>query len=397
MIIEPKVRGFICTTAHPSGCEKNVADQIAYVKGKAAFEGAKRVLVIGSSTGYGLSSRIAAAYGCSAKTIGVAFEKPASDARTATAGWYNTAAFQKFALSDGLYAKSIMGDAFSDEIKQQTIELIKKDLGCVDLVIYSLAAPRRTAPDGITYSSVIKPVGADFSNKSIDMRTRMLTQAEITAAAPEEIEGTIKVMGGEDWLMWMKALSDAGLLSNDVKTIAYSYIGPEVTHAVYKDGTIGLAKKDVEKAAEKITAMLAPINGRAVVSVNKAVVTQASSAIPVVPLYISILFKIMKTKGIHEDCIEQMQRMMSEKIYKSGIVADDCGRLRLDDLEMREDVQREVSKIWELIDDSNLNELADLEGYWGDFFRLFGFGVDGIDYNADVNPIVEIPNLYIKQ
>jgi enoyl-[acyl-carrier protein] reductase/trans-2-enoyl-CoA reductase (NAD+) len=393
MIVEPKVRGFICTTAHPVGCEQNVAEQINYVKSKPSFDGTKRALIIGSSTGYGLASRIAAAFGCGADTIGVAFEKPATETRTATAGWYNTAAFQKFASREGFYAKSIMGDAFSREIKQKTIDLIKKDLGCVDLVIYSLAAPRRTAENGETYSSVIKPVGADYSNKSIDMRNRTLTQADVSAATQQEIDGTIKVMGGEDWLLWLEALNEAGVLDRNAVTLAYSYIGPELTHAIYTDGTIGQAKKDLEESARKITSMLAPLGGKAFVSVNKAVVTQASSAIPVVPLYISLLFKIMKKKGNHEGCIEQMRRMLNEKLYMSGPVTDDCGRLRLDDLEMEPDIQHEIEKIWAIVDEANLNDFADLEGYWSDFLRLFGFGISGVDYTADVNINTEIQGL----
>lgn len=393
MTVKPKIRGFICTTAHPAGCAENVAQQAAYIKSKPKFKGPRNALIIGSSTGYGLATRIAAAFGCGASTIGVAFEKPASGARTATAGWYNTAAFQKLAIKDGLYAKSIMGDAFSGEIKQKTIALIKKDLGKVDLVVYSLAAPRRTAPDGTTYSSVIKPVGADYSGKTINMRTHSLEESTVSPATQEEIDGTIKVMGGEDWQLWIKALLDADVLDNGAFTVAYSYIGPDITHAIYTDGTIGLAKKDLERASKEITGELKKIGGRAFISVNKAVVTQASSAIPAVPLYTSILFKIMKQKGIHEDCIEQMHRMLSEKLYADRPVTDENGRLRLDDLELRDDVQKEVLEIWNKIDDSNFTQLADFEGYWNDFCRLFGFGVAGVDYDADVDINKEIPGL----
>jgi enoyl-[acyl-carrier protein] reductase / trans-2-enoyl-CoA reductase (NAD+) len=393
MIVEPKIRGFICTTAHPAGCAQNVAEQAAYIKSKPPFDGARRALVIGSSTGYGLATRIAAAFGCGAGTIGVAFEKPASGSRTATAGWYNTAAFQALASREGLYAKSIMGDAFSQEIKQKTIGLIKKDLGCVDLVIYSLAAPRRTTPSGETYSSVIKPVGADYTSKTIDMRSHGLATASIEAATQDEIDGTLKVMGGEDWQLWIKALLEAGALDKGATTLAYSYIGPQVTHAVYTDGTIGLAKKDLEKSARGITKMLAPLGGRAFISVNKAVVTQASSAIPAVPLYTSILFKVMKEKGIHEDCIEQMRRLLAEKLYVSEPATDNHGRIRLDDLELRDDIQNEVSRIWDKVNDTNLKDLTDLDGYWNDFNRLFGFGVDGVDYSADVSVDTEIAGL----
>lgn len=393
MTVKPKIRGFICTTAHPAGCAENVAQQAAYIKSKPKFKGTRHALVIGSSTGYGLATRIAAAFGCGADTIGIAFEKPALDSRTATAGWYNTAAFEEIAQRDGLYAKTIMGDAFSDEIKKKAIDLIKKDFGKIDLVVYSLAAPRRTAPDGTVYSSVIKPVGDEYSGKTINMRTHNLEESSIGPATKDEIDGTIKVMGGEDWQLWIKALLDAGVLDKGTTTLAYSYIGPDITHAIYTDGTIGLAKKDLEKTSNKITEMLGQIGGRAFVSVNKAVVTQASSAIPAVPLYTSILFKIMKQKGIHEDCIAQMYRMLSEKLYVPSPVTDESGRLRLDDLELRDDVQKEVLKIWDKIDNSNFSELADFEGYWNDFCRLFGFGIKGVDYDADVDINKDIPGL----
>lgn len=393
MIVEPKIRGFICTTAHPKGCAKIVENEINYVKKLGKFNGCKKALIIGSSTGYGLATRISAAYGCGAATIGVAFEKAAMGTRTASAGWYNTAAFEKAAEKDGLYAKSIMGDAFSDEIKEKTIELIKKDLGKVDLVIYSLAAPRRTAPDGTTYSSVIKPVGCDYSSKTIDMRSHELATASVNAATDEEVANTVKVMGGEDWKLWIDALLKAGVLDENAVTLAYSYIGPVVTHAIYTDGSIGHAKKDLEKSAAEITEKLADIGGKAYISVNKAVVTQASSAIPAVPLYTSILFKVMKEKGIHEGCIEQMRRMLAEKLYAEKPVTDDCNRLRLDDWELRDDVQKEVSDIWDKVDETNFKALTDLDGYWNDFNLLFGFGADGVDYSEDVDVDVKIDGL----
>lgn len=392
MIVKPKIRGFICTTAHPLGCEQNVKSQIDYVRKMPKIDGAKRVLIIGSSTGYGLATRIAAAFGSGAKTLGVAFEKPAGN-RTATAGWYNTAAFEKFAAQEGLYAKDIIGDAYSKEIKDQVISLIKKDLGTVDLVVYSLAAPRRKMADGTTYSSVIKPVGEDFSNKTIDMRTRDVTSVTVEAATQQEVNDTIKVMGGEDWTCWMKALSDAGVLANGVRAIAYSYIGPEITHPVYRDGTIGQAKKDLEEAAHTITEKISPLGGKAFISVNKAVVTQASSAIPVVPLYITILFKVMKAKGLHEGCIEQMYRLLAKKLYDGEIDTDDCGRIRMDDLEFRDDVQAKVMKAWHAIDSSNLREFADIDGYWSEFYHLFGFEIDDVDYDKDIPIDVQIPNL----
>lgn len=392
MIIEPKIRGFICTTAHPAGCAENVREQIEYVKKNKRIEGAKKVLVIGASTGYGLATRIAAAYGAGADTIGVAFERPASGSRTATAGWYNSAAFDACAAADGLYARSIMGDAFSDEIKQKTAELIKSDLGSVDLVIYSLAAPRRTY-DGKTWSSSLKPVGSDFTSRTIDLRTMQVTDVTVPAATKDEIDGTVKVMGGEDWEMWIKALSEAGVLARGFKTVAYSYIGPSLTHAIYHDGTVGLAKADVERAARAISASYPSLGGQAFVSVNKAVVTQASSAIPVVPLYISILFKIMKENGTHEGCIEQMYRMLADKLYVCAPVTDDEGRIRVDDLELRDDIQRRVSEVWDKIDNDNLRSYADLDGYQSDFLRLFGFGVKTVDYSADVDQNVAIPGL----
>lgn len=393
MIVEPKIRGFICTTSHPAGCAKNVAEQIAYVKSKPSFVGTKKALIIGSSTGYGLATRIAAAFGCGASTIGVAFERPAQGKRTGTAGWYNTAEFQKQALNDGIYAKSIMGDAYSSETKEKVIDLIKKDLGQVDLVVYSLAAPRRTTDDGVTYSSVIKPIGEEYSGKTIDMRTHELSTATVEPATQEEIDGTIKVMGGEDWKLWIDALQKAGVLADNSVTLAYSYIGPEVTHAIYTDGTIGMAKKDLEKTVKEITDMLLQSGGKAYVSVNKAVVTQASSAIPAVPLYTSILFKIMKSKGIHEDCIEQMYRMLSEKLYVSKTKVDEVGRIRVDDLELSDDVQNEVIKVWNTVSDSNLNKVADIDGYWEDFYRLFGFGLKGVDYEADIDIDIAIDGL----
>lgn len=393
MIVEPKIRGFICTTAHPAGCARSVEEQVEYVKSRARFNGPKRVLVIGSSTGYGLATRIAAAFGGGADTVGVAFERPASKARTATAGWYNTAAFQELARRDGLFAKSIMGDAFSPEIKRKTVELIKSDLGQVDLVVYSLAAPRRTVGE-TTYSSVLKPVETAFSSKSIDMSTRRLAEVTIPPATEEEIEGTVRVMGGEDWKLWIDALREADALAPGITTLAYSYIGPELTHAIYKDGTIGMAKKDVERTAKAITEELAPLGGRAFVSVNKAVVTQASAAIPVVPLYISILFKIMKENGLHEGCIEQMRRLLAEKLCgEDAPMLDEEGRLRLDDLELRADVQAAVARVWDAVRDDTLPRVADLDGYWSDFYRLFGFGLSGVDYAADVETEVEIPGL----
>lgn len=394
MIIKPKSRGFICITAHPEGCAQNVQEQIDYVRKHGPIEGPKKVLVIGASTGYGLASRIMAAFGTGAATIGVFFEKSASENRTATAGWYNTAAFERKAKEAGLYSKSINGDAFSDEIKKQTIETIKKDLGQVDLVIYSLASPRRTHPvTGESFSSVIKPIGKDYTNKTVDFHTGMITDVTIQPATEDEIRQTVAVMGGEDWEMWIEALQSAGVLANVATTVAYSYIGPELTHAVYREGTIGRAKDHLEASAKIISRRLEELGGRAFVSVNKALVTQSSSAIPVVPLYISLLYKVMKEKGIHEGCIEQIARLFAERLYSDSLITDASGRIRIDDLEMRDDVQQKVSSLWEKVNTENIDALTDIEGYREEFFKLFGFGFESIDYDKDTDANINILNL----
>jgi enoyl-[acyl-carrier protein] reductase/trans-2-enoyl-CoA reductase (NAD+) len=394
MIVTPKFRGFICTTSHPAGCEYNVRQQVEYVKNQKKIDGAKKVLVIGASTGYGLSSRIAAAFGCGAATIGLFFERPASGNRTASAGWYNSAAFEKIAKEEGLYAKSINGDAFSNEIKQQTIELIKKDLGKVDLVIYSLASPRRTHPiKGEVFNSVIKPIGPAYTSKTVDFHTGQVAQTTIEPANEDEIRQTIAVMGGEDWEMWMKALKEADALESDAMTLAYSYVGPDMTHAVYREGTIGRAKDDLEATAGKITEILKDIGGKAYVSINKAVVTQASAAIPVISLYVSILFKIMKQKNNHEGCIEQMYRLFSDRLYSGNLKLDSKGRICMDDWEMEEDVQSEVTKLWNEANTENVNDISDLEGYRSEFFKLFGFEFDAVDYSEDVNLDVKIESI----
>lgn len=388
MVVKPKVRGFICTTAHPAGCREMVRGQIEYVKERSAGESAekkppfKKVLVIGASMGYGLSSRITAAYLGGAATIGVIFDKQGEGSRTGTAGWYNTAAFEEFARKDGLYAKTINGDAFSRGIKEEVISLIKKDLGKVDAVIYSLAAPRRTCEDGTVYNSSIKTIGEEYSNKTIDFKNKKITPATVSPASEEEIASTVKVMGGEDWKDWIKALYEADAIENDAVTVAYSYIGPELTFPLYHKGTIGRAKEHLAKTADEISSLFGGIKGY--VSINKAVVTQASAAIPVVPLYISILFKVMKEKGLHEGCIEQICRMFSEKFKDGSAVIDDLGFIRLDDLEMRSDVQKETSALWKKITDENIDECSDVDGYSRDFFNLFGFEVKNVDYEADV-------------
>lgn len=395
MIIEPRMRGFICLTAHPAGCEQNVRNQVEYIKSQGSMEGAKKVLVIGASTGFGLASRITSAFGLHAATIGVYFEKPPAEQKTASPGWYNTAAFEKLAQQEGLYAKSINGDAFSNEIKEKTIALIKKDLGQVDLVIYSLASPVRTHPvTGVTHRSVLKPIGERFTSQTVDFHTGKVTGISIEPATEEDIANTIAVMGGEDWAMWMDALKKENVLAPKAVTVAYSYIGPALTEAVYRKGTIGGAKDNLEATAFTITESLKGIGGKAWVSVNKALVTQASSAIPVIPLYISLLFKVMKQEGIHEGCIEQIGRLYKDRLYVNGSVpVDEKGRIRIDDWELRPDVQAKVDALWKEATTGNLPVLGDLEGYRTDFYQLFGFKVPGVDYTKDVNEMVEVPGL----
>jgi enoyl-[acyl-carrier protein] reductase/trans-2-enoyl-CoA reductase (NAD+) len=395
MIIEPRIRGFICLTAHPKGCEQSVVNQIEYVKSKGVIAGPKNVLVIGASTGFGLASRITSAFGSHAATVGVFFEKAPQAGKTASPGWYNSAAFEAKAHEAGLYAKSINGDAFSNEIKEKTIHLIKTDLGKIDLIIYSLASPVRVHPGtGVTHRSVLKPIGNSFTNKTVDFHTGVVSTVTIEPCSDEDITNTVAVMGGEDWEMWLDALSKADVLAEGVKTVAYSYIGPEVTEAVYRKGTIGKAKEHLEATAFKITDKLSALKGEAFVSVNKALVTQASSAIPVIPLYISLLYKIMKEKGIHEGCIEQIQRLFNDRIYVNGAIpVDEAGRIRVDDWEMRDDVQNDVAQLWLNADTESLPLTGDLAGYKSDFLNLFGFGYEGIDYAADVNEMVEIAGL----
>ncbi|RAK25053.1 enoyl-[acyl-carrier protein] reductase/trans-2-enoyl-CoA reductase (NAD+) [Flavobacterium aquaticum] len=395
MIIEPRMRGFICLTAHPKGCEQNVKNQIEYVKSKGKINGPKRVLVIGASTGFGLASRITSAFGSDAATIGVFFEKEPSEGKTASPGWYNSAAFEMEAQKAGLYAKSINGDAFSNEVKQQAIDMIKADLGQIDLIIYSLASPVRQHPvTGVLHRSTLKPIGSTFTNKTVDFHTGNVTSVSIEPANEEDIANTVVVMGGEDWSMWMDALKGAGVLAEGATTIAYSYIGPEVTEAVYRKGTIGRAKDHLEATAFEITEKLRDINGKGYVSVNKALVTQASSAIPVIPLYISLLYKIMKAEGIHEGCIEQIQRLYADRLYTGNAVpTDDKGRIRIDDWEMRADVQEKIAKLWGESTTETLVELGDLAGYKQDFLNLFGFGFEGVDYQADTNEMVMVPSI----
>jgi enoyl-[acyl-carrier protein] reductase/trans-2-enoyl-CoA reductase (NAD+) len=395
MIIKPKVRGFVCVTAHPAGCAAHVNEWIGHVKSKGSIRnGPKKVLVIGASTGYGLASRVTAAFGCGAATLGVFYERPSEEGRTATPGWYNTIGFTQAARAAGLYASNINGDAFSNEIKAQALDAIRKDMGQVDLVVYSLASPRRVHPKtGAIHKSVLKPVGAPYTNKTVDTDKGIVSTVTIEPASEQEIADTITVMGGEDWEMWMGALADAKLLAPGAQSVAYSYIGPEVTWAIYKNGTIGLAKNDLERAAKNIDSQLKLSGGgRAFISVNKALVTQASSAIPVVPLYISILYKIMKAQGTHEGCIEQMQRLFANQLCApSGPKFDEAGRVRVDDLEMKPDVQASVAQIWPGVTTENLGATTDIAGYRTEFLKLFGFGLSGINYEADVEPHILMP------
>lgn len=393
MIIAPKTRGFICTTAHPEGCAANVQSQIDYVKSQPPLANPpKNVLVIGSSTGYGLASRIVPAFGGGASTIGVFFEKPGTDRKTGSAGWYNSVAFEKAAHEAGLYAKSFNGDAFSNEIKDQVIAAIKEDLGQIDCIVYSLASPRRTDPtDGETYKSVLKPIGDSYSQKNLNTDTGEVNRVTIEPAEGDDVANTVKVMGGEDWELWLAALKDAGVLADGFQTVAYSYIGPELTFPIYTNGTIGKAKEHLEESAARMNSEFG--EGTAYVSVNKALVTQASSAIPVVPLYISLLYKVMKEMGNHEGCIEQIDRLFSDHLAGEGTPAlDEKGRIRIDDREMGEDVQAAVADAWEKVTTENLSELSDFSGYKSEFLRLFGFGLKDVDYEKDTNPERPLPS-----
>ena len=394
MIIKPRVRGFMCITSHPIGCEANVKSQVDFVKSQSAIEFPKRVLVIGSSTGYGLAARITAAFGGGASTLGIFFEKPGTERKSGTAGWYNSAAFHKFAKQDGLYAKSLNGDAFSDDVKERTIATIKEDLGQIDLVIYSLAAPRRQHPKtGEVFNSTLKPVGKDITMQGVNTDKEEIQEFSLEAANAQEIADTVAVMGGEDWAMWMDALGTAGVLAEGAKTTAFTYIGEKMTWDLYWDGTIGMAKKDLDTRVLSIREKLAVTGGDARVSVLKAVVTQASSAIPVMPLYLAILFKEMKLKGTHEGCIEQLYRLFTECLYNDSPRTDEEGRLRVDELEMQPEVQDRVAAVWAQITTENLAELTDFAGYKHEFLRLFGFQMEGVDYDAEVNPEVAIDNL----
>ncbi|CAG20807.1 conserved hypothetical protein [Photobacterium profundum SS9] len=394
MIIKPKIRGFICTTAHPVGCEENVKEQIAYTKAQGPIANApKRVLVVGSSSGYGLSSRIAAAFGGDAATIGVFFEKPSTEKKPGTAGWYNSAAFDKLAKEEGLYSKSLNGDAFSHEAKQKTIDLIKADLGQIDMVVYSLASPVRKMPEtGEVVRSSLKPMGETYTATAVDTNKDVLIEASIEPATEQEIADTVTVMGGQDWELWINALSEAGVLADGCKTVAYSYIGTEITWPIYWHGALGKAKMDLDRAASELNNKLSATGGSANVAVLKSVVTQASSAIPVMPLYIAMVFKKMREEGVHEGCMQQIYRMFTQRLYKADGTApevDEENRLRLDDWELREDIQKHCRDLWSSVTNENLFEVADYQEYKDEFIKLFGFGIDSIDYDIDVNTLIE--------
>jgi enoyl-[acyl-carrier protein] reductase / trans-2-enoyl-CoA reductase (NAD+) len=395
MLIQPKIRGFICTASHPEGCSESVLRQINYVKQQPQFNGPRKVLIVGASTGYGLASRIALAFGAGAQTIGVSFEKAAQGKRTASAGWYNTAAFERFSQEDNLQAKSFNGDAFSNQMKQDVVEYIRDNIGKIDCLIYSLASPRRQHPDsGDLFSSVLKPLGKSYTNKTIDPLTGVMKEVTLEPANEQEVQDTVTVMGGDDWSRWIDVLRSSDLLDEGFTTLAYSYIGPEITYPIYTNGTIGAAKKDLQVTADRLHQELSSVNGMAFISVNKALVTQSSSAIPVVPLYMSLLFKVMKANDTNEHCIEQMSRLFSQFVYSNEPgVTDSERRFRLDDWEMDVAVQKEVEALWAQVTPETIADLADLEAYQKDFYHLFGFGFDNIDYEVETDPAVSIPSL----
>ena len=390
MIIKPRIRGFICTTAHPVGCAALIDEQVRYTQGQGPLAGGPRnVLVLGGSGGYGLASRIVAGFGAGARTLCLSFEKEPAEDRTATAGWYNNLAFDRIAAERGLYARSLNADAFADATKAQVADIVRADMGKIDLLVYSLASPVRMDPDsGVLHRSVIKPVGRNVVSKTVSVDKGVVSEVDLAPATDDEIAATVKVMGGEDWERWIAHLQREGLLADGFKTVSYTYIGTELTWPIYWEATLGKAKEDLDRAAGSIRQALAGLGGDARVAVLKAVVTQASSAIPVVPLYASILFKVMKEMALHEDCIRQIDRLFRTCLYGSTVPAlDDVGRVRVDDWELREDVQAEVKRRWAQVDTANVMELSDLAGFRRDFLRIFGFEADGVDYDLDVSPL----------
>jgi len=395
MVIQPKIRGFICTNAHPVGCAEHVKEQIEYVKkaGPVA-NGPKNVLVIGASTGYGLASRITAAFGSGAKTLGIFFEKEPTDSKTASAGWYNTAAFEQAAQAEGLWNKHINGDAFTDELKAQAIDIIRTEMGKIDLVVYSLAAPRRKDPvSGEIFSSVLKPIGQSYTARTLNTSKREIEEVSVEPANDDEIYQTVKVMGGEDWERWLTQLDAAGVLADNCQTVAYTYIGKELTWPIYGKATIGKAKEDLDRAAAAITAQLAGKKGKAYVASLKALVTQASSAIPIMPLYISLLYRVMKEEGTHEGCIEQINGLFRQGLYSDTPLMDEAGRLRMDGKELSAHIQQAVKDLWGQVTTDSIDTLTDYKGYHNEFLRLFGFGYSHVDYDADVSPMVPLQNI----
>ncbi len=388
MITEPRIRDNVCLNAHPKGCFSQVHDQVRYVTDRERIVGPKRVLIIGASNGYGLAARIVSTFGSGAATIGVSYEHPPKGKRTASAGWYNNASFASLAQDHGHQTWNTNGDAFSDEIKTQVLQSVRENLGKVDFLVYSIAAPRRLDPQtGELYSSVIRPVGQPYTAKTVDFQTGEVREETSQPATDDQVAQTIKVMGGEDWKLWVEQLHRADLLAEGIQTVAFSYIGPDLTRPIYRDGTIGKAKKDLEQHVGIINTLLSPLSGRAVIGVQKALVTRASAVIPAVPLYISLLYRVMKAKGLHENCIQQIYRLYHDFLFApTPASTDDLGRLRLDDWEMRSDVQAEVAGLWQKANSDNINQLADLEGFREEFLRHHGFGIPGIDYSQDVNP-----------
>lgn len=395
MVIQPKIRGFICTNAHPVGCAAHVQEQIDYVKAKGPVAGGpKNVLVIGASTGYGLASRITAAFGSGAKTLGIFFEKEPTEGKTASAGWYNTVAFEKAATAEGLWNKHLNGDAFTDEMKSQAIDLIRREMGKIDLVVYSLAAPRRKDPvTGEVYSSVLKPIAQAYTAKTLNTSKREIESVSVEPASDEEIFNTVKVMGGEDWERWLDQLHAAGVLAEGCQTVAYTYIGKELTWPIYGKATIGKAKEDLDRAASAITKKLDSVKGHAYVASLKALVTQASSAIPIMPLYISLLYRVMKDEGTHEGCIEQIYGLFLQALYNKDRTLDEAGRLRMDGKELSEHIQSAVKALWGQVSTENIDDLTDYKGYHNEFLRLFGFGYSHVDYGADVEALLPLKNL----
>ena len=391
MVIKPKVRGFICTNAHPVGCAASVEEQINYVKNQPDLgEGPKNVLVLGCSTGYGLASRIVSTFGYGAKTLGVCFEKAPNERKTGTAGWYNTAAFHQQAERAGVYAKTLNGDAFSKELKEQVIEALKADMGKIDLIVYSLAAPRRTDPEsGEVYKSTLKPVGQAYTTKTYDTDKDLVHEVSLEPANDDEIANTIKVMGGEDWELWLNTLGEADLLADGCKTTAYTYIGKELTWPIYGQATIGKAKEDLDRAASAINQKFADKKVSAYVSSLKALVTQASSAIPVMPLYISLIYKVMKEEGTHEGCIEQIYGLFQQKLFEDSPETDEVNRLRMDGKETNDATQAKIKGLWDQVTQENFHQLSDYAGYHHEFLKLFGFDIDGVDYDADVSPLAD--------